>query len=117
MAKKKVQDEDAVTMIEAKPRKTKKPSESSSFNEHGFRIGSDSAVIVDIMLKGALDRQDVNDKVAEAIELKTRNGNRKNIPSLVSGLLGRLEERGYYIESYWRLVPPEENHGEDTSGD
>lgn len=113
MAKKKV-DEDVVTMVDPKPRKTKKPSATPTFNEHGFRIGSDSQIIVDIMLKGALDRQDVNDKVAEAIELKTRNGNKKNIPSLVSGLLGRLEERGYYIESYWRLVGPEENEGEDT---
>lgn len=98
---------DTITVVEAKPSKKRKPNKEPAFNEHGFRIGSDSAVIVDIMLAGALDRQDVNDKVAEAIELKTRNGNMKNIPSLVSGLLGRLEEKGYYIESSWKLVAPE----------
>lgn len=98
---------DTIAVVEAKPSKTRKASKEPAFNEHGFRIGSDSAIIVDIMLDGALDRQDVNDKVAEAIELKTRNGNMKNIPSLVSGLLGRLEDKGYYIESSWKLVPPE----------
>lgn len=74
--------------------------------EHGFRNGSDSATIVDIMVQGGLDRQDINDKVAAAINIQTRSGRTKNIPSLISGLLARLEQRGYYIESSWRLVPP-----------
>lgn len=73
---------------------------------HGFRVGSDSAIIVNILVQGGLDRQDINDKVANAIDLRTRNGKTKNIPSLISGLLARLEERGYYIESSWRVVPP-----------
>ena len=75
-------------------------------NEHGFRNNSDSAKIVDIMVAGGLDRQDINEKVASAITTETRNGQRKNIPSLVSGLLARLEERGYVVESSWKLIPP-----------
>ncbi len=74
--------------------------------EHGFRVGSDSAIIVDILVAGGLDRQDINEKVAASINPNTRNGRPKNIPSLISGLLARLEERGYYIESSWRVVPP-----------
>lgn len=73
---------------------------------HGFRVGSDSAIIVDILVQGGMDRQDINDKVAAAIEPLTRSGRPKNIPSLISGLLARLEERGYKIESSWRLIPP-----------
>lgn len=73
---------------------------------HGFRVGSDSAIIVDILVQGGMDRQDINDKVAVAIEPLTRSGRPKNIPSLISGLLARLEERGYKIESSWRLLPP-----------
>ena len=75
-------------------------------NAHGFRNGSDSATIVDILVAGGLDRQDINDKVAAAIGTETRTGRTKNIPSLISGLLARLEERGYTVESSWRVVPP-----------
>lgn len=75
-------------------------------NEHGFRIGSESATIVEILLAGGKDRQDINQQVAEAINIHTRNGRIKNIPSLISGLLHRLEERGYEVESTWRVVPP-----------
>lgn len=74
--------------------------------QHGFRVGSDSAIIVDLLVAGGLDRQDINEKVAAAINPMTRSGRQKNIPSLISGLLARLEQRGYHIESSWRLVPP-----------
>lgn len=87
---------------------TKGKREPKGMNSHGFRNGSDSAIIVDIMVEGGLDRQDINDKVAAAINALTRSGRQKNIPSLISGLLARLDERGYKIESSWRLVPPTE---------
>ena len=78
-------------------------------NEHGFVDGSDSALMVELMLEGGFDRREVNDKIAEQLEdTTTRAGNQKNIPSLISGLLARLEERGYTVESHWRLVPPDE---------
>ncbi len=79
----------------------------SDLNEHGFRIGSDSAIIVDILLNGGLDRHDLNQKVADSIEPLTKGGREKNIPSLISMLLTRLEARGYKVESTWRLVPPD----------
>lgn len=87
--------------------KAKKPKyQPRGMTTHGFRVGSDSAIIVDILVAGGLDRQDINDKVAETINIQTRSGRQKNIPSLISGLLARLEERGYMIESNWRVVPP-----------
>ena len=93
-------DDDGQTGVPQSGRKT------IPLSEHGFRVGTDSAIIVDILVAGGLDRQDINEKVAAAINTKTRNGRSKNIPSLISGLLARLEERGYYIESSWRVVPP-----------
>jgi len=95
----------------AQPSKPKRRRTPIPINEHGFRVGNDSARIVDILIAGGVDRQDVTDRIVDAIGTKTRNGGSKNIPSLVSGLLARLEERGYYIESSWRLVPPSESHG------
>lgn len=86
-----------------KPRRQKIP-----LTEHGFRVGTDSAIIVDILVKGGLDRLDINERVAAAIKPTTSSGRKKNIPSLISGVLARLEARGYYIESQWRVVPPTE---------
>jgi hypothetical protein len=92
--------------IEVQPLPKKTVAKRNGMNPHGFRNNSDSAKIVEIMIAGGLDRQDINEKVADAITTETRNGHRKNIPSLVSGLLARLEKRGYVIESSWKLIPP-----------
>ena len=100
----------APTVVVAETQTTPEPKPSRrqprGMNAHGFRNGSDSATIVDILVAGGLDRQDINDKVAAAIGTETRTGRTKNIPSLISGLLARLEERGYTVESSWRVVPP-----------
>lgn len=100
----------APTVVVAETQTTPEPKPSRrqprGMNSHGFRNGSDSATIVDILVAGGLDRQDINDKVAAAIGTETRTGRTKNIPSLISGLLARLEERGYTVESSWRVVPP-----------
>lgn len=99
----------AVTEVEeVAPAKTTNKRQPRGMTSHGFRNGSDSAIIVDLLVAGGLDRQDINDKVAELINPQTKSGRQKNIPSLISGLLARLEERGYRIESSWRLVPPSE---------
>ena len=95
----------AQSVVPVQPRKGKRAPRGN--NPHGFRNGSDSAIIVDLLVKGGLDRQDINDKVAAAIKTETRSGLQKNIPSLISGLLARLDERGYRIESHWRLIPPD----------
>jgi hypothetical protein len=85
---------------------TKGKRQKKAMTAHGFREGSDSAIIVDILVAGGLDRQEINDKIAAAINTQTRSGRSKNIPSLVSGLLSRLEQRGYTVESSWRVIPP-----------
>lgn len=97
---------DAPDPIDESDAGTKKRKGPRGMTAHGFRNGSDSAIIVDILVQGGLDRQDINERVAAAIGTETRSGRTKNIPSLISGLLARLEERGYHIESTWRVVPP-----------
>lgn len=79
------------------------------YDEHGFVIGSDSSRIASIMLEGGESRSEINEKIATALAGPTRYGNDKNVSSLVSGLLGRLKEKGYTVESSWRLVPPSSN--------
>ena len=79
-------------------------------NVHGFVPGSDSALIVDALIDGGKDRHDATAKAVKKIEkssgMSTRGGGQKNVPSLISGLMARLTERGYKIESEWRLKPP-----------
>lgn len=101
---------------------TKKASKSSGtsakertpstreFDPFGFVKGGDSSIIAHALVEGGFDRKDVNDKIVAEIEktngIETRGGGTKNVPSLVSGILSRLEEKGYTVESEWRLVPP-----------
>lgn len=93
---------------------TKAPAKERAYtrelNLHGFVPGSDTAHIVDALLEGGADRHDVTAKAIDRIEktngIETRGGNTKNVPSLISGLLTRLEAKGYTVESTWRLVPP-----------
>lgn len=100
--------DDAVEATEDTAPAKKGKRQPRGMTAHGFRVGSDSAIIVDILVQGGLDRQDINDKVAAAINTQTRSGRQKNIPSLISGLLARLEQRGYHIESSWKVVPPQQ---------
>lgn len=78
--------------------------------EHGFIVGTDSATIADRLVAGGTDRADVNTQIIEAIEnttgLTNRNGTQKYIPSMVSGILGRMLATGKYeIHASWQLVP------------
>ncbi len=81
-------------------------SNGREFDEHGFVIGSDSSIICQMLIDGGETRGEVNSRIAAELETTTRNGNEKNVSSLVSGLLSRLKARGYKIEGSWRVVPP-----------
>lgn len=74
--------------------------------------GSDSATIAACLVEGGADRQDVNNLVIERIEKSTgltnRNGDQKYIPSMVSGILGRMLKTGEWeVHASWQLVPVE----------
>lgn len=75
-------------------------------DEHGFVVGGDSSTIAAMLLEGGADRSDINAKVAKKIGTVTRNDTERNVPALVSGVLKRLEEQGYKVESSFVVVPP-----------
>lgn len=88
------------------------PAVKRELNELGFMDGSDSATIARCLVEGGADRQDVNNRIIEAIDASTgitnRNGQEKYIPSMVSGILGRMLKTGKYeIQASWQLVPLE----------
>jgi len=96
--------------------KTRKPAAKAAkrkrepwgeFDDHGFRVGSDSSVIAACLIDGGSGREAITDIIAETMQTtETRGGNDKNISSLVSGILKRLIDTGQYeIEESWRLVP------------
>lgn len=124
----------ATKAVEVKPRATKRPATKAKatevkaktakapaaakastpreLNVHGFTPGGDSALIVDALIAGGASRKEVNENASAVIEktsgLQTRSGGTKNIPSLTSAILARLQDRGYTIEESWRVVPPAE---------
>lgn len=90
--------------------KSKTASKAGGFHreldEHGFVPGTDSAKIAALLLAGGKSRQDVNEKVRKKIGGTTRNGTEKNVPALVSGVLNRLIEQGYKVESSFTVTAP-----------
>jgi hypothetical protein len=96
------------------PQPKEKP-EPLGFDEFGYRNGSDSSIAAHILIEGGESRGDINEKVSEAIKaanggsLLTRNQSEKVIPTIVGNVFMRLrKEKGYKVESTWRLVPPTE---------
>lgn len=82
-------------------------SASQEFTVHGYRVGSDSAVFADAFVKGGKDRNHVNEIAAKGVSATTRSGAVKNVASLMSAIFTQLtEEKGYKVESTFRLVPP-----------
>ena len=71
-----------------------------------FVVGTDSSTIAEYLLNGGADRADINDQVLEAIGGETRNGTERNVPALVSGVLNKMLEAGYTVESTFVVNPP-----------
>lgn len=83
------------------------PPKMPTMNEHGLMIGGDSALVVDAMIEGGSDRHDVASKALSKMgTTTTRSGRQKNISSMMSALIAKMEAKGYTVESTWRLVPP-----------
>lgn len=72
----------------------------------GFAVGTDSQFIAEVLLEGAESRQAVIDYLRDELDGETRNGTEKPVANLVSGVVNKMLERGFTIESSYRLVPP-----------
>ena len=80
-------------------------------DQFGFMEGTDSSIAAHALAAGGADRTTIYDNIREQIEsnsesgLQTRNGTEKNIPNLVATVLKQMRDRGWIVESTWRVVP------------
>lgn len=82
-------------------------------DQFGFFEGTDISITAHVLLEGGTSRPALYAKVQERIieeaggaedALITRNGTQKNIPNLVATVVSTLKERGYVVESSWKMV-------------
>ena len=79
-------------------------------DQFGFMEGTDSSIAAHALAEGGTDRVAIYDIIRENIEsnsdggLQTRNGTEKNIPNLVATVLKQMRNRGWIVESTWRVV-------------
>lgn len=89
--------------------KTSKPAPRQK-DQFGFMEGTDSSIAAHALAEGGSDRVAIYDIIREKIEsntdggLQTRNGTEKNIPNLVATVLKQMRNRGWIVESTWRVV-------------
>lgn len=73
----------------------------------GFTVGSDSDVIAEELIAGGESREDIARNIAERLDTVSRTGTPKPIANLMSGVIRRLKDRGYHVESSWIMVNPD----------
>lgn len=83
------------------------------YDPHNYVENSDSSIIANCLVEGGESRSTVNEEITERITntngILTRGGKPKNIASLTSSIMKQLvQERGYTVESSFRLIPPPE---------
>jgi hypothetical protein len=72
----------------------------------GFAEGSDQDVIATALLEGGESRSAIVENVESQVDLETRNGTDKQITNMVSGVLAKMKDRGFIVESSFVLLPP-----------
>lgn len=76
----------------------------------GFMEGTDSSIAAYALTEGGADRVAIYDIIRDKIEsntdagLQTRNGTEKNIPNLAATVVKQMRNRGWIIESTWKMV-------------
>jgi hypothetical protein len=75
-------------------------------DETGFVAGTDQDVIATALMNGGESRAHIAEIVADQIDSETRNGTEKQIPNMVSGVLQKMLDRGYTVESSFAVLPP-----------
>lgn len=79
-------------------------------DQFGFMEGTDSSIAAHALHRGGSDRVAIYEAIREDIEsntdagLQTRNGTEKNIPNLVATVVKQMRNRGWIVESTWRMV-------------
>lgn len=79
-------------------------------DQFGFMEGTDSSIAAHALAAGGDDRVAIYDIIRDQIEsntdagLQTRNGTEKNIPNLVATVVKQMRNRGWIVESTWKMV-------------
>ena len=89
-----------------------KPTESNvrQKDPHGFIEGTDSSIAAYALVEGGTDRLAIYERIRNEIEsnttagLVTRKGTEKNIPNLAATVVKQMRNRGWIVESTWRMV-------------
>lgn len=75
-------------------------------DETGFVVGTDQDAIATALLEGGESRASIIERLESELDTETRNGTPKQITNMVSGVLNKMLDRGYLIESSFQLLPP-----------
>lgn len=76
----------------------------------GFIEGTDSSIAAYALAKGDTDRLAIYEHIRHEIEhntvggLITRKGTEKNIPNLAATVVKQMRNRGWIVESTWRMI-------------
>lgn len=72
----------------------------------GVAINTEGFLIVLEILRGGRDRQEINDRCRQILPAYTAQGTPKPVPNLVSGMIKKLEAKGFTIKGDWKMVKP-----------
>ena len=73
----------------------------------GFTVDSDSDIIAQELIAGGESREDISRRIAARLDPVSRTGTPKPVANLMSGVIRRLRDRGYQVESSWIMVNPD----------
>lgn len=72
----------------------------------GFVVGTDQDAIANALLEGGESRAAIVERLESELDSETRNGTPKQITNMVSGVLNKMLDRGFIVESNFQLLPP-----------
>lgn len=75
-------------------------------DEVGFAVGTDQEAIALALMEGGESRADIVERLEGELDLETRNGTDKQITNMVSGVLNKMLDRGFLLESSFQVLPP-----------
>jgi hypothetical protein len=77
-------------------------------NEYGYRVDSDVAIVLEEMMTGGEDKHAIAERLAKRFEGQTtKSGRPKPVSTVMNQVQSQMVQRGFTVESTWRLVPPE----------
>ncbi len=74
----------------------------------GFIPDTDQDIITRELMEGGESRADIVERVTELLEPYTRNGKPKQVVNLVGNVIMKLKDRGWHIESHFKMIPPKD---------